>query len=701
MMGFMQTEEKSARFVRGIGPKRFEALTRLGIRSIKDLCYFFPRRYEDRAHFQSIGEIQASKDVTIKCQVITLGVRVLKKMNVFEMVVGDPTGIIPAIWFNQPYLKNQFKVGDPIILSGKADVYQGRLQINSPEYEQIQEGETETIHTGRITPIYSLSEGLAQRSLRVAMKEVADHYVSKEIKEYLPEEIRKKHGLMDLLPAIQTMHFPTDLDLLEAARKRIIFDEFFLFELNLLFNMRLVQLKERTTPFRYGRETLGEFKNILPFSLTNGQENAIQEILHDVTSEIPMNRLLQGDVGSGKTVIAAFLLCLVAKNDLQGAFLVPTEILAEQHYQTLERLLKPLGVHLTLLTGSIENEERKKTIQNIAMGKLQIVVGTHALLQEDVEFSRLGLVVIDEQHRFGVRQRAKLILRKPRPHLLVMTATPIPRTLGLTLYGDLDISTIDELPKGRKEIKTYWISQEKETEVLEHIRSQIVEKNDQAYILFPLIEESARFSKQPMAEEQYALSAAKKEYERLRLGIFKKIPIGLIHGKLSKRERDEVMQRFHRGEIKVLVATSVIEVGVDNPNVTFIVIENAERFGLSQLHQMRGRVGRGNKQATCFLFGNPTTEEGKTRLRALTKTQDGFAIAEEDLKLRGPGDLFGTKQSGIPLFQIADLIRDAEILITARKDAKQILDSDSELNQSEHYLLVQEMHYRRQRFQTQ
>ncbi|MBI3999950.1 MAG: ATP-dependent DNA helicase RecG [Candidatus Omnitrophica bacterium] len=698
----MQTEEKSARFIRGIGPKRFEALNRLGVQSIRDLCYFFPRRYEDRAHFQSIAHIQPGEDATIRCEVITLGVRSLKKMSVLEMIVGDSTGMLTAIWFNQPYLQNQFKTGDQIILSGKIERYHDRFQLSSPEYERIQEGEAEAIHTGRITPIYPLSEGLAQRSLRTAMKEVADHYVPKEVTEFLPESIRESCSLTNLPEAVQAMHFPDSFELLESARRRIVFDEFFLFELLLFSRIRAIQLKERSIPFRDDLlKRFNEFKSQLPFELTQGQKNAIHEILENVSSEIPMNRLLQGEVGSGKTMVAAFFLYLAAKNNLQAALLVPTEILAEQHDQNLSAMLRRLGVSTALLTGSLESEEREAVLAQIASAATSVVIGTHALLQEDVRFKNLGLVVIDEQHRFGVMQRAKLILRKPRPHLLVMTATPIPRTLGLTLYGDLDISTIHELPKGRKEIKTYWINQNKETDVLEHIKKEVLEQNEQAYILFPIIEEMDRSFFSADNQEQYSLSAATKEYERLKKGIFKNIPIGLVHGRLSKKERDLVMQNFYKGKIKILVATSVIEVGVDNPNVTYMVIENAERFGLSQLHQMRGRIGRGQKEATCFLFGNPTTEEGKKRLRILTKTQDGFSIAEEDLLIRGPGEFFGTKQSGLPLFRIADLIRDSALLTLARKEAKKIVDEDPDLVRPEHQRLIEEMNLRRSWFQPQ
>ena len=695
----MQTEEKSARFIRGIGPRRFEALNRLGVQTIRDLCYFFPRRYEDRTQFQPIAQIEPGKDVTIRCEVRALGIRPVKQFNIFEMIVGDSTGTIAAVFFNQPYLKNQFKMGDLVILSGKAERYQDRLQLSSPEYERIQEG-GDTIHAGRITPIYPLSEGLAQRSLRTAMKEVVDHYISKEIKEFLPESIRMRYSFMELPSAIRSLHFPDDFNTSEAARQRIIFDEFFIFELILMAKIRSVQRKEHAIPLQNHSELLIEFRRALPFKLTGDQKKVINEISADVSGKIPMNRLLQGEVGSGKTAVAAFFLYLAAKNGLQGALLVPTEILAEQHHQTLSTLLISLGVSSALLTGSLEDEKRAQILAEVGSGTISIVIGTHALLQEDVRFKNLGLLIIDEQHRFGVRQRAKLILRRPRPHLLVMTATPIPRTLGLTLYGDLDISTIHELPKGRKKIKTYWVNHDKEVEILERIRTRISESGEQAYILFPIIEETERSNFNALLQPESSLNAAVQEYERLRKGIFRDIPVGLVHGRLSKKERDEVMQKFYKGTIKILVATSIIEVGVDNPNVTYMVIENSERFGLSQLHQMRGRIGRGGKEAICFLFGNPTTEDGKKRLRILTKTTDGFIIAEEDLALRGPGNFFGTKQSGLPFFQVADLIRDSELLTTAQKEAKNLLEEDSDLSQTEHRLLVEEMNLRQKRFQS-
>lgn len=676
-----QSELKSAQYVRGIGPRRFEALRRIGIQTVKDLCYFFPRRYEDRTHFESIANLKPGMEVTLRCEVLTQGVKKLKKFAIFEMVVGDSTGRIQAVWFNQPYLKNQFHVGDQVILSGKVEYYNDHLQVSSPEYERIERVEEDPVHVGRIIPIYPLTEGLVQRSLRRAMKEVVDHHVTTDTEEFLPRDIRKRNSLVDLTAALRTMHFPEDWPSLEQAQKRIVFDEFFTFELMLLSKIRAIRTRERSVPFQNTLILLSQFCKALPFQLTHDQEQAIQEILANVSGTIPMNRLLQGEVGSGKTLVAAAILHSAVQNGLQTTLVAPTEILAEQHFRKLKPLFKSLGVQTVLLTGSIEESERSHVYEQAQTGKPAVFIGTHALLQEEVGFQKLGLVVIDEQHRFGVAQRAKLLLRRPRPHLLVMTATPIPRTLGLTLYGDLDMTILHQLPSGRKQIKTYWIDQEKEEEVLIHIREAIREKDEQAYILFPVIEETERSD----------LQAATKEYERLKNGIFQNISMGLVHGRLTKKERDEVMRRFHSGELKVLAATSVVEVGIDNPNVTYMVIENAERFGLSQLHQMRGRIGRGTKESMCFLFGDPTTEEGKKRLRILTKTNDGFTIAEEDLALRGPGDFFGTRQTGLPYFRLASLTRDVSLLVTARKEAAQLLDRDPDLSQPGHQLLAAEI----------
>ncbi len=652
-----------------MGPKRAEALEKLGVHTVKDLLYFVPRRYEDRAHFLKISEVQAAENVTIRGEVLTLGVRRTRPLPIFELVVGDDTGMIHAIWFNQAYLKAQFSVGMKVILSGKADLYQDRLQMNSPEYEIVDSEEDDTTHTGRIVPVYPLTEGLYQRSLRTVMKEVVEQHLEKEIEDFLPEDFKSSHGLLNLSEALREIHFPTTLERLEEAKKRMIFDEFFLFELKLLQRLKLQREKQSAFVLPNNLSHLEEFKRHLPFTLTSDQNHVMQELSEDFTRSFVTNRILQGEVGSGKTLVAIFALFCLARSGHQGAFLVPTEILAEQHARTLFSILKPFEISAELLTASTPPGSRKKIIQELQEGQLPILVGTHALLQENIKFRSLGIVIIDEQHKFGVRQRSHLLQTEPRPHQLVMTATPIPRTLALTLYGDLEVSTLRQMPAGRIPVKTFWITRGKQSEVLKHIRERVLEKNDQAYLVFPAIDETERDD----------LHAAQVEYERLQAAEFSGLKMGLVHGRLAKEEREKIMQSFREGKTQILIATSVIEVGVDNPNATLMVIENAERFGLSQLHQLRGRVGRGRKESECFLFGIPKTEAGKRRLRILTKTNDGFLIAEEDLKLRGPGELLGVRQSGEPYFCLGDPHRDIDLLLAVRKAVFEILKDDARL----------------------
>ena len=652
---------ESIRYLKGVGPQRAIAFEKIGIRSIQDLLYCFPRRYEDRSQFFKIANLIPGQTATLRGEILSVQFKPIRRMPVVEITVGDDSGFIHALWFNQVYLKKTFLAGQKIILFGKIENYQGRIQISSPDFEIIDDHE-DFVHMGRITPIYSLTEGLFQKSLRHLLKDTVDKYLQNQITEFLPESLREKYHFMDLQTAIKEMHFPSSLEIQREAQRRLVFDEFFLFELNLLRKMEKIRTKYRAIEMKNLPSLLTRFKKTLPFELTGAQEQAIQQIVNDLSTTVPTNRLLQGDVGSGKTVVGSFALLAASENQQQAAFLVPTEILAEQHYKTLVRLLSPFTKSIALLTSSTPKDKRERMLAELRQGKLSILIGTHAILQEEVSFKSLVLLIIDEQHKFGVHQRHHLLNREPRPHQIVMTATPIPRTLALTIYGDLDISSIHELPKGRKKIETFWITRKKQKEILQHILKKINE-GDQAYFIFPLIEET----------EKIDLLAAKAEYDKLRKGIFRNTKMGLIHGKLESEERNHIMRGFSDGEIKILVATSVIEVGVDNPNATLMVIENAERFGLSQLHQMRGRIGRGEKPSACFLFGEPKTEEGQKRLRIMTKTQDGFIIADEDLKLRGPGEFLGTRQSGEPLFRLANPILDQDLLIEARNLAKTIL----------------------------
>lgn len=655
--------ELGLRYVKGIGPKRAESLEKVGVRSLHDLLLYFPRRYEDRSTFKKIAHLSPGDMVTVKGRVLSAVMKRLRRTVLVEIVIGDETGMLPAVWFNQPYLKNQFLPDREIILYGKADYHQGRFQLNSPEYE-ILDSRDASIHTGRITPIYPLTNGLYQKSMRSVLYDVTHNRREAMLDDFLPDDFRQRLGLSERCSALREIHFPASSESLESARRRLVFDEFLLFEVTLLQKIRLMKTRFRSHGLEKAEAFLSEFSQSLPFVLTEGQRSAMKEIASDICKQIPMNRLVMGDVGSGKTAAAAYALGAAARSGLQGALLVPTEVLANQHYETLMRLYQPFGISLRLLTSSTERKLREKILGEFKEGRTSCLVGTHALLQEDVEFKALGLVVIDEQHKFGVHQRCKLLDRPIRPHQLVMTATPIPRTLALTVYGDLDISTIRGLPSGRRPVKTYWIARAKQARVYEHMAEKL-RSGEQAYLIFPLVEET----------EKVDLLAAVQEFEKLRKGMFKDFKVGLVHGKMPGPERDAVMKSFKAQEIQVLVATTVIEVGVDNPNATMLVIENAERFGLSQLHQMRGRIGRGSKDSECFLFGEPQTEEGKKRLRIMTRTQDGFEIAEEDLKLRGPGDFWGTRQSGEPLFRLADPARDQPLLTEARGAARRIVDS--------------------------
>lgn len=652
------------RYLKGVGPKRAQILEKLGITSISDLLYFFPRRHEDRSQFRKIAEIQPNEYATVCGEILKVRLKPLKRLKIIEVSIGDDSGMLYAVWFNQVYLKKQFIEGRRIILFGRVEWYQNRFQISSPEYELI-EDEEKTTHAGRITPVYPLTEGLFQRSLRMVLKEAVDNQLEKSITEYLPESFRRQHGLMDLREAVRQMHFPTSFEELKQARTRIVFDEFLIFQLILFRKAQTMKDHFQAYGLQGGMEWTDRFAAQLPFTLTESQQSAINDLVQDLAEEIPMNRLLQGDVGSGKTMVAAYSLLLAAKNGFQGAFLIPTEVLAEQHFQTLKRLFAAFDLEVGLLTSNTPAPKREKMIAQLKQNKLSVVIGTHAILHEDIQFKALALVVIDEQHKFGVYQRCRLLSQNPRPHQLVMTATPIPRTLALTIYGDLKISVMKELPKGRQPIQTYWMTRTKQNEVLEHI-GQKIKVGEQAYFIFPLIEET----------EKTDMLAAVQEYERLRKSIFKDIRMGLVHGKMSKEERDHMMNEFRQNKIQILVATSVVEVGVDHPNATMIVIENAERFGLAQLHQLRGRVGRGQKNSQCFLFGEPKTDEGKRRLRIMTKTQNGFVIAEEDLKLRGPGDFMGSRQSGEPYFKVGHPLLDEPILVQARQSARELIASE-------------------------
>lgn len=675
------------RYIKGVGPKRAETLAKVGIQSIHDLLYYFPRRYDDRSQTKKVSELVIGDTVTVKAEVLKVTPKRFGRINRLELRVGDETGAFGVTWFNKAYLKDQIKPGDILLLYGKVELYKKKIQMNSPEFEKFQE-DAETVHTSRLIPIYPLTEGLFQKSLRATLKLVVDNYLNEVVTDFLPEDFRREHGLLDLSQAVKEMHFPENEATLARARHRIVFDEFLMFEITLLKKLEIMRTRKHAYPLIAKKgDIYNEFLASLPFDATECQSKAMRVLQNSIAHEVPMNRLLMGDVGSGKTVVAAFAALCAIKAGAQTVVLVPTEILSKQHYESFRQILKKFNVEVRLLTSGVKTDYRNRLKAELKNGKVDCLVGTHAVLRDDLIFKKLGLVIIDEQHKFGVEQRNKLLNAKIRPHQLVMTATPIPRTLALTAYAELEITALKTMPKGRQQINTYWIHPDKKDKVYEHFCKKIKNEKEQAYIIFPLVEET----------EKIDILAATEEYERLVKEDFKSVRVGLVHGKMHPDERHRVMQMFKEHALDVLVATSVIEVGIDNPNATMMIIENAERFGLSQLHQMRGRIGRGSKASECFLFGLPKTDEGKKRLRLMTRVYDGFKIAEEDLKLRGPGDFWGTRQSGEPLFRVANPYEDFDILESAKQAAENLIKQrkfeESGWNRLKNYLDQFPIHY--------
>ncbi len=655
----------------GVSKAYAQRLRRLGVETIRDLLYLFPHRYDDFRALKTIDQLEYGEEVTIVGTIWETQNRETRSgKTITTSIISDGTSTIQATWFNQPYLTKTLKPGRQIVLSGKVDEYLGRLTLPSPAWEPLDQ---ELIHTGRVVPVYPLTKGVGARWMRRLTKRTVDYW-SLRLPDHLPAPLREEARLLGLETAIQQIHFPDDWEMVKEARHRLAFDEFLLIQLGVLKQRRLWR-EEPGRPLPTDEGLLDRFLESLPFDLTKAQERVLSEILGDLQESRPMSRLLQGDVGSGKTVVAAAAMLMAVANGAQGVIMAPTEILAEQHYATLNDLYKTFEVNLRLLTGSVKSEEREEAYREIASGRAQVVVGTHALIQEGVEFHDLALAVIDEQHRFGVRQRSALRQKGHNPHVLVMTATPIPRTLALTIYGDLDISTIDELPPGRKKINTRWMSPRERERAYAFLRSQVEEEN-QAFIICPLVEES----------EKIGAKAAVAEYERLQ-GIFPDLRLGLIHGRMSASEKEAVMRGFYQGNLDILVATPVVEVGIDVPRATVLLVEGADRFGLAQLHQFRGRVGRGEAQSYCLLLADSPSSQAEERLKAIESSQDGFYLAEVDLEMRGPGEFFGTRQSGLPDLKVARL-SDVKVLEEARALAKEIFQEDPGLELPRHRLLA-------------
>jgi ATP-dependent DNA helicase RecG len=664
--------------LRGVGPRQSKRLAKLGIHTIHDMLYFFPRRHDDYSQLKTINRLEYGEEVTIIAQVWDAGARQTRGGgNLFKATLSDGTGFITITWFNQPYLADTITAGKQIVVSGKVDEYLGQLCFNSPEWELL---EKELLHTARLVPVYPLTQGISGKWLRQLVKRTVDYW-SKRLPDHLPTSVRQEGRLMDLETAIVQIHFPDDKSSLEKARHRLAFDELFVLQIGLLRQKHLWR-SEPGRPLSVSDDVQQALVNSLPYELTNAQKKALEQIVGDLCTNRPMNRLLQGDVGSGKTVVAAVAMALAVAAGGQAAMMAPTEILAEQHYQTTSRLLERApGQRPTvrLLTGSVTGQEREEIYAGLENGNVDIVIGTHALIQENVQFKQMALAVIDEQHRFGVEQRAALRQKGYNPHLLVMTATPIPRSLELTLWGHLDVSIIDEMPPGRRPVTTRVILPTERERAYAFVRSQI-EKGRQAFIICPLVEES----------EKVEAKAAVEEHERLQTHIFPDLKLGLLHGRMKGDDKEATMAQFVRGELDILVATSVVEVGIDVPNATVILIEGADRFGLAQLHQFRGRVGRGEHASYCLLVSDSSSPEAQERLQAVEATNDGFELAQRDLEMRGPGEFLGTRQSGFPDLKLAS-VTDLPLIEAARQAARRFFETDPELAHPDNRLLARKV----------
>jgi len=662
-------------YLKGVGPKRSEILERLGIKTILDLLYYFPRDYNDFSKIQKISESKIGAKITIRGTIAGIQNRVARGGKpILEVFVSDETGTIAATWFNQPFLVNKFHVGDRLFLHGKVNSYK-YLQLLSPEYEMLGD-EVSGFTTWGIIPVYPLTEHISQTQLRKIIHS-AIQCCADLLDDTLPEALVKKYNFSHAAEAIKHIHFPPSPEQLSRAKNRLVYEELFILEVAMALRRRSIK-SEQGISFKAGANVDGHIRKIIPFPLTGAQERVVHEIKEDMKNTKPMNRLLQGDVGSGKTVVALYAALIAVANGYQVAFMAPTEILAQQHFHTLQKFLHASQVRLCLLTGSSDAKYKKETLSQLSNGTIDLIVGTHALIEETISFKNLGFVVIDEQHKFGVLQRLKLRKKGVSPDVLIMTATPIPRTLAITLFGDMDISFLDEMPPGRIPAKTYWISKNKETAAYEFIRGEI-KKGRQVFVIYPLVEQS----------EKLDLKSAVTEAERLQKEIFPECKVGLLHGKMKSSEKEQVMKDFKEKRYDILVSTIIIEVGIDIPNATVMVIEHAERFGLAQLHQLRGRIGRGCEQSYCLLFGIPKTAISRERLRTMVKTHDGFKIAEMDFKLRGPGEFFGTRQHGLPELKISNLFHDFPILQKARKDAFEIVNNDPHLSSEEYQKIKQ------------
>ncbi|SHK82116.1 ATP-dependent DNA helicase RecG [Selenomonas ruminantium] len=661
----------SIQYVKGVGPKKTAELKRLGLHTVYDLLTYFPRTYEDQSVLTKIADLQAGETATVGGTITNVSERQggRRGMTILTALIGDGTGILQVTWFNQKYLKNKLKVGRKVFATGKAAyAYGGRGQFAMSQLHsfEILDEEAEPASRTGIVPVYPATEKLNQKFFRKVIVGLFEEELA--IHDLIPQRVMRAYGLLTRQQALQDMHFPADFTALQAARKHLAFEELYLIQCGLLLLKR--QARENSKGIRHllSSELVAKVRGALPFRLTDDQARTWQEIQRDMESPLPMRRLVQGDVGSGKTVIAMLALVKTVENGYQGALMAPTEILASQHYEGFLRQLEPLGIRIGFLSGRLTKKKREEMYARIVAQEVDIVIGTHALIQEGVSFAKLGLVVTDEQHRFGIAQRAELEKKGHLlPDVLVMTATPIPRTMTLTVYGDLDVSLIQQLPPGRQPIRTFVRKPDRRELIYDYVHQQLA-AGRQAYVVCPLIE----------MNEESDLPSAEEVYDELRYGIFRDMPCGLVHGKMKAADKEQVMQDFYEDKIKLLVSTTVIEVGVNVPNASIMVVEHAERFGLAQLHQLRGRIGRGQYKSYCILVSEMKTENARERLKIMAETSDGFKLAEEDLRLRGPGQFFGSMQHGLPDLKVADVLGDMDILLKARQAAQETVASREE-----------------------
>lgn len=658
------------RYLKGVGLRCAEIFGRMGITNIESLLFYFPKRYEDYSNFIPLSKLTPGMLCAVKAKVLASSQRMSWAKRGFSLtavVFGDSTGKVSAVWFNQPYLKNYFLPGTEAILYGKVELYQGGLQLSSPEFELIKKSEgADSFNQGKLVPVYSLSEGITQRYFRKIIKSALDQFIP-SLSDILPYDIRNRHKLINYAKSIISIHFPENDAIQKEAYRRLSFEEFFLYQLPILMR-KFKRARKKGIAHRVGGDIFNSFYQDLPFKLTNAQNRVLEQIKHDMAAAFPMQRLLQGEVGSGKTILAILAGAIALDGGYQAAFMVPTEILAKQHYEKIKKSsAKNKKIKISLLTSSLKAADKSKIYKDIKEGKIDLVIGTHSLLGEELKFKNLGLVIIDEQHKFGVGQRALLPQKGNNPDCLIMTATPIPRTLSLTIYGDLDVSVLDELPQGRILVKTLVYSQDSRSKAYEFIRVQINEGR-QAYVVCPNIEEHGLMG----------LSSVESVYEETKAR-FKEFRVGLLHGKMKYHQQDKVMADFKNGSINILVATTILEVGIDIANASVVLIEDAQVFGLAQLHQLRGRIGRGNYQSYCLLVAQAQGKEAQDRIKVISELSDGFKIAEEDLRIRGPGEFFGRRQHGLTGLKLANPLTQMYLLKAAREEAKTLLRLDLDL----------------------